>query len=208
MLALAAASLFLLAVAKEPFIGLGSRAGAVPRYHLLVYVLWGGAMLCGVVVATSMVLPAGVGIPQWLCSHPGSALGTASIVVLLGATAMELLAKRQLADDFSIGAVAPQRIASGRLYRLENPIYDALALQVLAFGIWWWPLSLIAVAMQLLVSAGGVAKERATIEAKFGRYNRGWDSRLWDGLVALAALLARALPPPREASAQHGRKGR
>ena len=199
MLALAAACLFLLAVAKEPFIGLGSKPGAVPRYHALVYVLWGAGMLCGVLVALLVIVeslgllrsPAG-----WLRSDPAPVLGIASIVVLVGATAMELLAKRQLAEDFSIGAVAPQRIASGWLYRLENPIYDALALQVLAFGLWWAPLSLAAVAMQLLVSAGGVAKERATIEAKFGRYNRGWDSRLWDGLVALESAMARVLPRP------------
>lgn len=200
MLAQVAASLFLVAVAKEPLIGLRSKPGTVPRYHVLVYLVWGGAMLCGLLVAVAMLgVPLGPGTQalQWLRSDPPPWLAAASIVGLVGAMAMELLAKRQLADDFAIGAVAPQRLATGWLYRLENPIYDALALQVLAFGLWWSPLSLLAVAMQLLLSAGGARGERATIEAKFGRYNRGWDSRLWDGLVALEAMVARALPAPR-----------
>ncbi len=198
MLEVAAAAMFLLAVAKEPLIALGSKPGTVPRYHGLMYALWAGAMLCGVLVALSIVV--GAEVPPgaaWVRSDPGPVLAVASLAVLVGATVMELGARYQLGKDFSIGAAAPTELASRGLYRLENPIYDALALQALAFGLWWLPLSLLAVAMQLMLSAGGVRGERATIEREFGRYNRGWDSRMWDGLVAIHARLERLLPPPR-----------
>ncbi|WPB79214.1 hypothetical protein KYC5002_08655 [Archangium violaceum] len=111
---------------------------------------------------------------------PGGWGWWAAFVQALG-LGMEIAGELQLAraQSFSMSANLPAQPQTTGLYRrLENPIYVAILLQLLAWAA-WMPVAFIAVAMQLESFRRMVREERKYL-ARLAVSHRGADSFLWN----------------------------